>query len=128
MRDCISPSSSNIPVQKQSKSSEYQRKKPYRNFGRKPEESKCEEEFKEHSKKLTKMEEDRPKLYGILMKHMSMESKNEVAQDQDYETWHAEKVPEKLWQAIIKMHKVDCVSTVDTVKELMVRKAYQNIK
>jgi hypothetical protein len=26
------------------------------------------EEFKEHSKKLTKMEDNRPKLYGLIMK------------------------------------------------------------
>jgi hypothetical protein len=35
--------------------------------------------FKEHTKKLTKMEEDRPKLYGLIMRHMSVESKDEVA-------------------------------------------------
>jgi len=39
-----------------------------------------------------------------------------------------DKDPEKLWQAIIKTHKVDCVSNVDAVKELTARKAYQNIK
>jgi hypothetical protein len=54
------------------------------------------ERFKEHTRKLTKMEEDRPKLYGLIMKHMSMESKDEVAQEPDYEVWHAEKDPEKL--------------------------------
>jgi hypothetical protein len=36
--------------------------------------------------------------------------------------------PEKLWKAIIEMHKVDCVSSVDAVKELAARKAYQSIK
>ncbi len=35
------------------------------------------EELKEHSKKLTKMEDDRPKLYGLIMQHMSVESKDE---------------------------------------------------
>jgi hypothetical protein len=47
------------------------------------------------------MEEDRPKLYGLMMKHMSVESKDEVNQEQDYEVWHSDKDPEKLWQAII---------------------------
>jgi hypothetical protein len=42
--------------------------------------------------------------------------------------WHAEKDPEKLWQAIIRTHKVDCVSSVTAVKELAARKAYQSIK
>jgi hypothetical protein len=86
------------------------------------------EKFKDHSRKLTKMEEDRPKLYGLIMKHMSMESKDEVAQEPNYEVWHAEKDPEQLWQAIIKTHKVDCVSNVMAVKELAARKAYQSIK
>jgi hypothetical protein len=86
------------------------------------------ERFKEHTRKLTKMEEDRPKLYGLMMKHMSVESKDEVAQDPDYEVWHADKDLEKLWKAIIRTHKVDCISNVTAVKELVARKAYQNIK
>jgi hypothetical protein len=32
------------------------------------------EKFKDHTRKLTKMEEDRPKLYGLIMKNMSVES------------------------------------------------------
>jgi hypothetical protein len=83
---------------------------------------------KAHTKRLDKMEEDRPKLYGMIMQHLSAESKDEVAQDKDYITWHAEKDPEKLWQAIVKTHKVDCVSNVTAVQELTARKAYQNIK
>jgi hypothetical protein len=73
------------------------------------------------------MEEDRPKLYGLMMKHMSVESKDEVAQEPEYNVWHAEKDPKKLWQAIVRTHKVDCVSNVTAVKELTARKAYQNI-
>jgi hypothetical protein len=86
------------------------------------------ETVKAHTKMLDKIEEDRPKLYGMIMQHLSAESKDEVAQDKDYVTWHAEKDPEKLWQAIIKTHKVDCASNVTAVQELTVRKAYQNIK
>jgi hypothetical protein len=74
------------------------------------------------------MGEDRPKLYGLIMKYMSVESRDEVAQEPNYDSWHAKKDPEKLWQVIIKMHKVDCVSSVTAVKELAARKAYQNIK
>jgi hypothetical protein len=33
--------------------------------------------------------------------------------------------PEKLWQTIVKTHKVDSVSNVSQVKELTARKAYQ---
>jgi len=86
------------------------------------------EAVKGHTKRLEKMVEDRPKLYGLIMQHMSVESKDEVTQDPDYATWHAEKDPEKLWKAIVKTHKVDCVSNVTAVQELTARKAYQNIK
>jgi hypothetical protein len=40
----------------------------------------------------------------------------------------AEKDPEKLWQAIAKMHKNDLMSNVSKVIDLVARKAYQNIK
>jgi hypothetical protein len=81
------------------------------------------EAVKGHTKRLEKMVEDRPKLYGLIMQHMSVESRDEVAQDPDYVTWHAEKDPEKLWKAIVKTHKVDCVSNVTAVQELTARKA-----
>jgi hypothetical protein len=74
------------------------------------------------------MEEDRLKLYGLIMQHMSLESKDKVAQDEEYKDWHQDKDPEKLWQVIIRTHKVDTVSNVDTVKDLAARKAYHNIK
>jgi hypothetical protein len=48
-----------------------------------------------------------------------------VAQDEEYEEWHRDKDPEKLWQAIIRTHKVDTDSNVDAVKDLAARKAYQ---
>ncbi len=59
---------------------------------------------------------------------MSLESKDEVAKETDYETWHANTDPEKLRQAIEKMYKVDSSSNVDEVKSMAARKAYQNIK
>jgi hypothetical protein len=67
-------------------------------------------------------------LYGLMLEHMIVESKDEVAQEADYETWHNMTNPEKLWQAIMKMHTVDCVSNVSQVKKLTLRLAYQQIK
>jgi hypothetical protein len=43
------------------------------------------EQFKEHTKNLTKMEEDRLKLYGLMMKNMSVESRDEIPQEPEYE-------------------------------------------
>lgn len=37
------------------------------------------------------MEEDRPKLYGMIMQHMNIKSKDEVTQDEHYEEWHKTK-------------------------------------
>jgi hypothetical protein len=74
------------------------------------------------------MKLDRPKLYGLILEHMSVESKDKVAQAADYEIWHKATDPDKLWQAIVKLHKVDCVSNVSQVKEPTARKAYQQFK
>jgi hypothetical protein len=84
--------------------------------------------MKAHQRKLERMKDDCPKLYGLILRHMSPESKDEVAQDPDYETWSEATDPEKLWKAIVATHKVDCVTSVDAVKELAARKAYQSIR
>ena len=59
---------------------------------------------------------------------MSVESRDEVAQQPEYDKWHAEKDPEKLWQAIVKTHKVDSACHVTEMMELTARKAYQGIR
>jgi hypothetical protein len=47
-----------------------------------------QEALKEHSKLIARMKLNRPKLYGLILEHMSVESKDEVTQDADYKTWH----------------------------------------
>jgi hypothetical protein len=84
--------------------------------------------MKAHQRKFERMKDDCPKLYGLILRHMSPESKDEVAQDPDYEVWSEATGPEKLWKAIVLTHKVDCVTSVDAVKELAARKAYQSIR
>jgi hypothetical protein len=79
-------------------------------------------------KEYNKQVENRPKLYGLIRQHMSLESKDEVTKEKDYEVWHANTDPEKLWQAIERTHKIDRPSNVDDVKSMAARKAYQNIK
>jgi hypothetical protein len=51
-------------------------------------------------KEYYKQVENRPKLYGLIRQQMSLESKDEVAKEKDYEPLHADPDPEKLWQAI----------------------------
>lgn len=59
---------------------------------------------------------------------MSVKSRDEVAQEPDYPIQHAEKNPEKLWQAIAQTHKVDFTIIVNEVMGLAARLANQNIK
>ncbi len=71
--------------------------------------------IREFASKVAKMEADRPKLYGLIRRHMSVESKDEVAQDKDYPTWSKALDAEKVWQAIVNTHKIDCVSNIPLV-------------
>jgi len=48
------------------------------------------------AKEIEKMRADRPRPYGLIRQHMSVESRDKVAQQPDYADWHAEKDPEKL--------------------------------
>jgi hypothetical protein len=86
------------------------------------------EAMKELAKEVGKMSRDKPKLYGLIRQHMSVDSRDEVSQQPNYAVWHVEKDPEQLWQVIVRTHKVDCVSNVTEVMTLAARKAYQNIK
>jgi hypothetical protein len=86
------------------------------------------EAIKGLAKEIDKMRADRPRLHGLIRQHISVESRDEVAQQPDYADWHAEKNPEKLWQAIVKIHKVDSASHVTEVMELTARKTYQGIR
>jgi hypothetical protein len=83
---------------------------------------------KDFAKQARRMKAYRPKLYGLILDNMIVESRDKVSQEQDYEIWHNATNPEKLWQTIVKMYKVDCVSNVSQVKELTARKTYQTIK
>lgn len=69
--------------------------------------------MKANQQKLEKMVNERLKLFC----HMSPESMDEVGQVPDYDVWSKAIDPDKLWQAIVKTHKVDCVTSVDTMKE-----------
>jgi len=86
------------------------------------------EAMKAHQRRVEKMMDACPKIFELILRHMSPESKDEVAQDPDYDIWSKATDPEKLWQAIVKTHKIDCVTSIEAVKELVARKAYQSIK
>jgi hypothetical protein len=62
------------------------------------------------------MKEKRAHLYGFIWKYMSLESRDKIKEEKDYDTWSQEKDAEKLWQAIIATHKVNMTSNVSALK------------
>ena len=98
--------------------------------GTDPEEQKLikAENVKLYTKEVGIMALDRPKLYGMIRKHMSVESVDEVSQQPGYDKWSEGLDPEKLWQAIVLTHKIDTVSNVPEVTNLTARKAYQGLR
>ena len=53
------------------------------------------EAMKTHQRKVKKMVDARPKLFGLILRPTSPESKDEVAQDPDYDIWSEATDPEK---------------------------------
>jgi hypothetical protein len=47
----------------------------------------------------------RPKLYGLIRQHMSLENKDEVSKETDYETWHANMDPKNSGRQLRKCTK-----------------------
>jgi hypothetical protein len=74
------------------------------------------------------MKSERPKLLGLIMQHLSAESKDELRESADYEEWFTNTDPEKPWQTIERTHKVDCISNMNEVIELSARKAYHSMR
>jgi len=65
------------------------------------------EAMKTYQRKIEKMMDARPKLFGLILRDMSLEGKDEVVQDPDYDVLSEATDPEKLWQVIVKTHKID---------------------
>jgi hypothetical protein len=84
--------------------------------------------MKDFAKQVGKMKANQPRIYSLILENISIESWDEVAQEPDYKDWHNATDLEKLWQAIMKTHIVDCVSNMDQVKELTTRKVCQTMK
>ena len=66
-----------------------------------------------------------PSYMGLLW---STKCKDVIKTEAVYDTWHANKDPEKLMQVLEKTHKVDSVSAVSEIEELAARQHYYTIK
>jgi hypothetical protein len=77
-------------------------------------------------KSNSQMKEKRAPLYGFIWKHMSLESRDKIKEERDYDTWSQEKDPKKLWQAIVNTHKVNTTSSVSALKQRSAWVTYVN--
>jgi hypothetical protein len=73
-----------------------------------------------------RMKENRAHLYGFIWKHMSLESRDKLKEEKDFDVWSQEKNAEKLWQTIIATHKVNTTSNVTALKQQSAWVTYVN--
>lgn len=79
------------------------------------------QDIKKRSEIVSKMMEDRPKLYAYIISKLSKESLDEVKQHQDYEQIDRDVDPLRLWMTIKSLHMVTTTSRVEGVVK---RQAY----
>jgi hypothetical protein len=80
----------------------------------------------EWMKEKNKMKSKRAGLYGFIWRHLSLESRDKMKEAADFDTWDNEKDPEKLWQEIVRTHKVNTTSGVSAIKQRSARATYLN--
>jgi hypothetical protein len=74
------------------------------------------------------MREKRAHLYGFIWKYLSLESRDKIKEYKGYDQWSQDKDAEKLWLAIIDMHKVNMTSGVSTLKQRSAWVTYVNCR
>jgi hypothetical protein len=77
-------------------------------------------------KSNNRMKEKRAHLYGFIWKHMSLESRDKIKEEKDFDMWSQVKDAEKLWQAIIATHKVNTTSNMSALKKRLAWVTYIN--
>ena len=63
------------------------------------------ESAREYAKQLIRLEADKPKMWGEIEKHMSVESTAQVKLDVDYNKYKAERDVLSLWRIIKQVHR-----------------------
>jgi hypothetical protein len=71
--------------------------------------------FKDYARQGERIKADRPKLYGLILGKINVESKYEVAQEANYEIWQLVTDPENFRQTIVKTHKENYIGIISTV-------------
>jgi hypothetical protein len=75
-----------------------------------------------------RMKEKRAPLYGFIWKHMSLESRDKIKEEKDFDDWSQKKDAEKLWQAIVATHKGNTTSNVSALKQRSAWVTYINCR
>ena len=86
------------------------------------------EDCKEHRKELSKMRENGPKLFGLITKYLSDESKDEIKRQEKYEEIEKAADPEGLWKLVEATHKISTISKVAATTNLAARSTYYSMR
>jgi hypothetical protein len=85
------------------------------------------EDMKAHRKKIREMEDDRSKLFALIIMYLSEESLDAVKREPNWDKIEEDADPEGLWKLVEKKHKVHTTSEVKEVTKLTARANYQMI-
>ncbi len=86
------------------------------------------EDMKAYRKKMREMEDDRSKLFALIIMYLSEESLDAVKRESGWDKIEDEADPEGLWMLVEKKHKVHSASEVKEVTKLTARANYQMIR
>jgi hypothetical protein len=86
------------------------------------------EAMKHHQKKLANMEDDRAKLFAMIMMYLSEESLDAVKKEPTWTKIEDEADAEGLWKLVEQKHKVHTASEVKEITKLTARANYQMIR
>ena len=86
------------------------------------------EDLKKYHKEMSKLNENRPKLYGLITQYLSEESLDEIKRQDKWETIDEAADPKGLWKLVEEMHKVNTISKVVSVTKLSAKMTYKSLR
>jgi hypothetical protein len=79
------------------------------------------EDMKSYRREVADYRRDKPKLYALILQHLSNESLDAVQKEAEWMNVEENADPEKLWQIVEQKHKVYSASEVEAVVKLAAR-------
>jgi hypothetical protein len=84
--------------------------------------------MKEYRKDVAKMRRNRPKLYALILQHMSDESLNSIQKEENWEKVEQGTDLETLWSLVEHKHKIHLMGEVEAVVKLAARMQLATIR